>query len=55
MPVSAYFHGGGDKVMADMTKRYGADEGKRVFYATANKRKETPSGSGSKIGLRKLL
>jgi hypothetical protein len=38
MPVSGYYKGKGNKVMKSMTKRYGAKQGKRVFYATANKR-----------------
>ena len=38
MPVSAYYKGKGNKVMRSMKQRYGAKAGKRVFYATANKR-----------------
>lgn len=38
MPLSKYFKGHGKEVMSDMTSRYGSDQGKRVFYATANKR-----------------
>lgn len=34
--------------MRDMSKRYGADEGKRVFYATLNKRKHAESASPKK-------
>lgn len=41
MPVSGYYKGSGDKVMANMTKQYGPEKGKQVFYATANKRKMT--------------
>jgi hypothetical protein len=37
-PVSKYFKGHGEEVMSNMEKEYGKDEGKRVFYATANKR-----------------
>lgn len=44
MPVSKYFKGDGDKVMASMKKRYGSEGGKRVFYATANKRGMKPTG-----------
>lgn len=40
MPVSEYYSGSGEKVMKDMTKRYGKKKGKQVFYATANKRKQ---------------
>ena len=39
MPVGKYFKGHGEKVMSNMKKEYGEKEGKRVFYATANKRK----------------
>ena len=42
MPVSRYYKGHGEEVMDDMTDRYGAEKGKRVFYATANKRKQRP-------------
>lgn len=38
MPVSKYFKGHGEKVMANMKKQYGEKKGKQVFYATANKR-----------------
>ena len=41
MPVSAYFKGHGNEVMANMIKEYGAKKGKSVFYATANKKGET--------------
>jgi hypothetical protein len=37
-PVSKYFKGHGEEVMSNMKKEYGPDEGKRVFYATANKK-----------------
>lgn len=37
-PVSAYFKGKGESVMSEMQDRYGAEKGKRVFYATAQKR-----------------
>lgn len=39
MPLKEYYGGHGEKVMRDMTSRYGAEKGKRVFYATANKKK----------------
>ena len=42
MPISKYFGGHGDKVMNNMTKEYGDEKGKQVFYATANKKGETP-------------
>lgn len=40
MPLSKYFGGHGEEVMADMKKRYGSKRGKREFYATANKQKK---------------
>lgn len=39
MPASKYYKGHGDEVMAAMKKQYGGDKGKKVFYATANKKK----------------
>jgi hypothetical protein len=42
MPVRAYFKGHGDEVMANMVRQYGAKKGRSVFYATANRRDETP-------------
>lgn len=39
MPLSKYFSGHGEKVMSSMRKTYGAEKAKKVFYATANKRK----------------
>jgi hypothetical protein len=38
MPVSEYYEGSGSKVLKSTKKRYGAKAGKRVFYATANKK-----------------
>ena len=35
MPVSSYFRGSGVRVLASMKKRYGAEKGEEVFYATA--------------------
>ena len=43
MPLSKYYSGSGKKVMASRKKQYGAEKGKQVFYATANKRGENPS------------
>ena len=43
-PVSEYFKGHGKEVMANMKKQYGEEGGKRVFYATSNKKK----GKGKK-------
>lgn len=50
MPISRYFKGRGEKVMADMKQRYGDTKGESVFYATANKRgqKPLPSRKGAK-------
>ncbi len=42
MPVGEYYKGEGARVMRAMKKRYGAKAGKRVFYATANKREMKP-------------
>jgi len=42
MPVNKYFKGHGLEVMENMMKQYGEKKGKQVFYATANKKKETP-------------
>ena len=38
MPISKYFKGHGEEVMADMVRKHGAKKGKQIFYATANKR-----------------
>ena len=38
MPVKEYFKGEGESVLRDMQKRYGSEAGKRVFYATAQKK-----------------
>lgn len=37
MPISEYFKGHGSEVMKKMQEKYGAEHGKEVFYATANK------------------
>lgn len=39
MPLSKYFKGSGKKVMGSLRKQYGPKEGKKVFYALANKNK----------------
>ena len=44
MPLSEYFKGDGKKVLADFVKRYGEARGKRIFYATANKKGLAPKG-----------
>ena len=40
MPTSKYYGGHGKEVMDNMTKEYGEKKGKKVFYATANKKKK---------------
>lgn len=42
MPLKSYFRGSGEKVYADMVKRYGSKRGKSVFYAVANERGMAP-------------
>lgn len=41
MPLSKYYEGHGKEVMASMKKQYGAKKGESVFYATANKTRQT--------------
>lgn len=53
MPVSEYFKGHGDKVMANMQKEYGAKKGKSVFYATANKKGAKPGGKFKSLAEKK--
>lgn len=53
MPVSEYYSGHGDKVMANMQKEYGAKKGKSVFYATANKKGAKPGEKFSKLAKEK--
>ena len=47
-PVDEYFKGEGESVMRDMQKRYGPEAGKRVFYATAQKRGMNRPGKSRK-------
>lgn len=42
VPLSEYFKGDGKKILAEFVKRYGEAKGKRMFYATANKRGLAP-------------
>lgn len=42
MPISAYFKGSGDKVMANLQKQYGEKQGKSAFYAIANEQGQNP-------------
>jgi len=48
MPVKEYYKGHGSEVMSNMKKEYGEEKGKRVFYATANKRGMNRPGKKSK-------
>jgi len=45
-PITNYFGGEGKAVMDKMKKRYGK-KGKKVFYATANKRGQNPKSGRS--------
>ena len=49
MPLSKYYGGHGEEVMASMKKEYGGKKGERVFYATQNKMKNS-GGYKSKSG-----
>jgi hypothetical protein len=42
MPISEYFKGKGEQVMAALRKRYGAERGERIFYALAKARGMEP-------------
>jgi hypothetical protein len=48
MPISKYFKGHGEDVMANMKNEYGGKKGEQVFYATANKKGEKPGGKHGK-------
>jgi len=48
MPIKGYYKGEGESVMRDMQSRYGSEAGKRVFYATANKRGMNRPGKNRK-------
>jgi hypothetical protein len=52
MPIDEYFEGKGEKVMTSMKETYankgGAKKAKRVFYATANKRKKQKAQAQAK-------
>jgi hypothetical protein len=54
MPISKYFKGKGEQVMSDMKDRYGAEDGKRAFYATANKNGMKPGAEGPAKSKRKM-
>jgi hypothetical protein len=49
MPISSYYKGHGEEVMDNMVKQYGAEKGKRVFYATAAKRGAKPMQVGGTV------
>ena len=57
MPLSKYYGGHGGSVMAKMKDQYGEAEGERIFYATANKKKQKAKGKKSHVlaGLKKAL
>lgn len=48
MPLSKYYGGHGEKVMANMKKEYGEEKGERVFYATSNKKKKHEKSESKK-------
>ena len=50
MPISEYFGGHGREVLKNMQKGYGEKKGKQVFYATANKKSQNPSGENESNG-----
>lgn len=54
MPINKYYKGKGAQVMSDMKERYGEKQGERAFYATANKRGLTPSGSSAPAKAKKM-
>ena len=39
MPLSKYFGGHGKEVLKKMSHKYGAKKGKKIFYATSNKKR----------------
>lgn len=49
MPVSKYYKGHGEEVMANMKKEYGEKKGKQVFYAVANKQGQKPGKKAKKF------
>lgn len=54
MPIDKYFGGNGSEVMSNMAQQYGPDQGKSVFYATANKRGQNPGESPKKSKANKI-
>lgn len=55
MPVSEYYKGKGERVMASMVRRYGPERGKRIFYATANKLGLVPPEKKRKLVRKKRI
>lgn len=56
MPLKNYFKGHGEKVMKSMKKTYKSDaKAEEVFYATANKKHETPKESLVKRSMKKAM
>ena len=54
MPIGSYYKGHGAEVMSNMQKEYGDKKGESVFYATANKRGQTPGkAKGGPVSPRK--
>lgn len=51
MPISKYFSGHGEQVMANMRGKYGSKKAKEVFYATENKRKKKSGMAGRLMDL----
>jgi hypothetical protein len=49
MPLSKHYGGHGAKVMKNMKKEYGEEKGKKVFYATENKRKGMDTAPSSSV------
>lgn len=49
LPLSKYFSGHGEAVMANMRRQYGSEKAKRVFYAMANARKDVDHEIGRTI------
>ena len=47
MPISKYYKGHGEEVMANMKKQYGEKKGESVFYATQNKQKNAEDNARS--------
>jgi len=48
MPISEYYGGHGEEVMAKMVAKYGKKQANRVFYATANSMKNQLNAMKSK-------